>query len=251
MSFQQAVEAWTVECFGEEVANDKTERSYRFIEEAIELVQATGTTKEDVLKWVDYVYSRPVGKTEQEVGGVMITLAALCAAHDIDMKWEGWLEFRRIDTPELMEKIRAKQVTKRVITEPRTVSVEAKISREQLMEKLREARESYLDGGGSMYSLEEINLAHNNNVDPGEVRTGYMCLVDFDCELGEQGPDNGPKVYPSLETLRETRTCIPLCGWAKVAVIKLEQEAGDYAAKCLPDVNVLAVKAAQEESTSE
>ena len=93
--YQGQVVIWLKTCFGEETAKDKTERSLRFIEEALELVQATGTSKEDVLKLVDYVYSRPIGEIEQEVGGVMTTLPSLCYAWDILMGDAGLTELDR------------------------------------------------------------------------------------------------------------------------------------------------------------
>src|SRR6185312_5264384 len=53
------------------------QRSFRFLEEALELAQAVGTTREEALKLVDYVYSRPIGQVGQEIGGVMVTLAGV------------------------------------------------------------------------------------------------------------------------------------------------------------------------------
>lgn len=84
-TFQERVSAWIHHAFGPEVASDKTERSWRFLEESLELVQASGVSVEDAQKLVAYVYSRPVGELKQEVGGVMTTLATLCSAHGIDM----------------------------------------------------------------------------------------------------------------------------------------------------------------------
>lgn len=49
---------------------------------------------------------------------------------------------------------------------------------------------------------------------------GYMCLTDFEDELGcAQG---GNTVFPSERDLRETRRCIPQCGIVKVRVIGIE-----------------------------
>lgn len=62
LNFQGQVKQWLVTCFGPEVLNDKPLRSWRFIEEALELVQACGCPKDEVLKTVDYVYGRPVGE---------------------------------------------------------------------------------------------------------------------------------------------------------------------------------------------
>jgi len=58
---------------------------YRFLEEALELAQASGCSSEDAHRLIDYVFSRPIGRPELEVGSVMVTLAALCTAAGIDM----------------------------------------------------------------------------------------------------------------------------------------------------------------------
>jgi hypothetical protein len=87
--FQPRVQAWVQACFGYKQAMDKPMRNRRFLEEALELVQACGLPKEQALALVEYTYSRPIGKPYQEVGGVMTTLASLCAANDIDMAQAG------------------------------------------------------------------------------------------------------------------------------------------------------------------
>lgn len=81
--FQQDVASWMLATFGLAVQRDKTERNYRFLEEALELAQAGGCTREDTLRLVDYVYTRPPGSVRGEIGDVMVTLAALTDAHDI------------------------------------------------------------------------------------------------------------------------------------------------------------------------
>jgi hypothetical protein len=111
-SFQARVHPWVLDCFGAEVAADVPTRNYRFLEEAIELVQACGCDEDDAHKLVDYVFGRPVGEPSQEVGGVMTTLAALCLANGLDMHEAADVELARISTPELIAKIRAKQATK-------------------------------------------------------------------------------------------------------------------------------------------
>lgn len=110
MSFQQEVRKWAVECFGELIANDKSERSHRFLEESIELVQALGCSQQEAHQLVDYVYSRPSGEPLQEVGGVMTTLAALCAANMLDMEYAGDIELKRIWAN--IDRVRAKQAAK-------------------------------------------------------------------------------------------------------------------------------------------
>lgn len=85
MSYQDRVAEWIAECFPPEAGADRIERAHRLLEEAIELAQACGTSKEDAIQLVSYVFDRPIGDQEQEVGGVMVTLAALCSAINISM----------------------------------------------------------------------------------------------------------------------------------------------------------------------
>lgn len=109
-SFQQRVQPWMMECFGPEISADTVERNHRFLEESLELVQSLGCTKDEALQLVDYVYGRPAGDPPQEVGGVMVTLAALCLAQKLDMHDCGETELSRIWTK--VAQIRAKQAAK-------------------------------------------------------------------------------------------------------------------------------------------
>lgn len=111
-SHQQRVAVWMQECFGAEITADRVERADRFIEEALELAQATGWTADRGHALVDYVFSRPVGEIGQEVGGVMVTLAALCNVFEIAIDAEAKREVDRITQPEIVLKIRAKQAAK-------------------------------------------------------------------------------------------------------------------------------------------
>lgn len=108
--FQTRVHHWMIQCFGEAVSADKQERNHRFLEEALELVQACGVTESEAYQLVDYVYGRPIGEPVQEVGGVTVTLAALCSAHQMDMRQAGETELARIWTK--VGQIRAKQAAK-------------------------------------------------------------------------------------------------------------------------------------------
>lgn len=108
--FQQRVQPWMLECFGAEIAADGMERNHRFLEESLELVQACGCTRSEAHQLVDYVFSRPVGQKDQKVGGVMVTLAALCLAQSLDMHAAGDTELARVWTK--VEQIRAKQAAK-------------------------------------------------------------------------------------------------------------------------------------------
>ena len=109
-SFQSRVQPWMMACFGTEISADGAERNHRFLEESLELVQACGCTACEAHQLVDYVYGRPVGERAQEVGGVMVTLAALCLAQGLDMHAAGEMELARIWTK--VEAIRAKQAAK-------------------------------------------------------------------------------------------------------------------------------------------
>jgi hypothetical protein len=110
MSFQKDVWRWAKACFGIAIASDKVERNHRFLEEALELEQAGGCTASEAHQLVDYVFGRPVGDARQEVGGVMVTLALWCEAHDISMDAEGAIELARVWTK--IDQIRAKQAAK-------------------------------------------------------------------------------------------------------------------------------------------
>lgn len=111
-ALQSRVGTWMLECFGPVIPFDKVERNDRFIEEALELAQATGYSAARAHALVDYVFGRPVGDPHQEVGGVMITLAALCNVHGLDIMAEGVRELERIEQPQIMAKIKAKQAAK-------------------------------------------------------------------------------------------------------------------------------------------
>lgn len=110
--YQERIQQWVLEAFGQWAMEDVQQRCQRFLEESLELVQANNMPQADVISLVDYVFNRPSGDINQEVGGVMVTLAALCAAIKTDLLVEGEAEYQRISRPEVMEKIRAKQATK-------------------------------------------------------------------------------------------------------------------------------------------
>lgn len=113
MSFQPRVVRWVFECFGHTAATDKTERIHRFTEEALELAQACGASAKDCHQLVDYVYGRPIDPPEREVGGVMLTLAALCYSHGLSMDLCGEAELKRAKGN--IDKIRQKQAAKPAI----------------------------------------------------------------------------------------------------------------------------------------
>lgn len=111
-SYQRRVKNWVLACFGAKVAADRLERGDRFLEEALELLQSGGYPKDRVAALVEYVFSRPVGDPDQETGGVMVTLAAYCEAHEINLGAAAERELARVWTK--VDAIRAKQAAKPV-----------------------------------------------------------------------------------------------------------------------------------------
>lgn len=109
-SYQRQVEQWLEACFPPSVRADRSERTHRFLEEALELAQANGCSRDDAIALVNYVFGRPAGQANQEVGGVMVTLASLCSAVGITMDEAGSSELDR--NWARIGVIRAKQASK-------------------------------------------------------------------------------------------------------------------------------------------
>ena len=114
MNFQNAVGEWMHACFGAAISSDRQERAFRFGEEALELLQALDCTREEAVALVEYVWARPKGESQQEVGGVMVTLAALCNAQPTRTSMDecGVRELERCWGK--IDKIRAKHAAKPV-----------------------------------------------------------------------------------------------------------------------------------------
>lgn len=110
--FQDRLRDWVLKCFGPVVANDREIRNLRFFEEATELVQAGGMTRNEAHAMVDVIFDRPVGHLPQEIGGTMTTLMALACAYGVDVVYESETELGRINAPEVMEKIQKRQLDK-------------------------------------------------------------------------------------------------------------------------------------------
>lgn len=109
-SFQHRVMDWAIRAFGEADARNLPMRRHRFLEEALEAVQADGGTKEEALELVEYVFGRPIGMLSQEIGGIMVTLACWCEAHGIFMGGLGERELQRCH--DRIETIREKHKNK-------------------------------------------------------------------------------------------------------------------------------------------
>lgn len=111
-NYQHRVDLWMQKCFGPAVSADATERNFRFGEEALELMQSLGATEDEAIALVRYVWGRPKGEPSQEVGGVMMCLAALCNAAGLDHSICAEVELVRCW--EKIDKIRAKHAAKPV-----------------------------------------------------------------------------------------------------------------------------------------
>ncbi|ESQ89644.1 hypothetical protein ABAC460_12300 [Asticcacaulis sp. AC460] len=115
-SYQARVAEWMMTCFGPDITNCLSERCFRFFEEAGELCQALGMTEDQARDLVAYTWSRDKGEPSQEVGGAVVTLAALCHAAGLDMAADGEAELARIDTPQTIYNIRRKHHAKTLRT---------------------------------------------------------------------------------------------------------------------------------------
>ena len=71
---------WGARCFGREHMVDRPTRALRCLEEAIELAQSLGVSKEYADLLVASVYDRPPGDPIQEAGGTLLTCSVLCHA---------------------------------------------------------------------------------------------------------------------------------------------------------------------------
>jgi hypothetical protein len=112
-SFQERENQWLLACFGadyNERADSVRERNHRFLEEALELVQACGCGASEAHQLVDYVFNRPSGEVVQEIGGTMTTLAALCNIQGVDMWDAGNTELE--SNWSKIDRIREKQAAK-------------------------------------------------------------------------------------------------------------------------------------------
>ncbi|WP_055049019.1 hypothetical protein [Devosia sp. A16] len=110
MDFQRRVKKWMAACFPPGAADNANERTHRFLEEALELAQANGCSRDDALALVNYVFARPTGNAALEAGGVLVTLAGLCSATDIDLEAAGEAELAR--NWDRIDAIRAKRAAR-------------------------------------------------------------------------------------------------------------------------------------------
>lgn len=94
---QQRISDWVQRIIAEPAeATSIPQRALRLLEEAIELAQASGLDKEYVKLLCNNIYSRPIGNIVQELGGVSVTLLAMCSAIGYDADAVEALEVQRV-----------------------------------------------------------------------------------------------------------------------------------------------------------
>jgi hypothetical protein len=81
---QEEAADWLMIAFPEDPVVRPKVRASRFLEEALELVQTQGITREKAHELVDFVFDRPVGDPDQELGGTMFCLMAVANALGMD-----------------------------------------------------------------------------------------------------------------------------------------------------------------------
>lgn len=98
---QKTVSEWCARAFGRDHASSVPQRGIRLLEEAIEAYQACGCDPAMAHKLVDFVFSRPPGALNQELGGIGITLLALATAAGLSADTEEAREWRRVRSKSL------------------------------------------------------------------------------------------------------------------------------------------------------
>ena len=95
---QIVVEAWIRRTFGDKVMDNPKERALRLAEESLEVLQTSEAGCEEAHALVDMVYDKEPGVLLQEVGGVTVTLLALCAHHGLRLDDVAGTEIARMQS---------------------------------------------------------------------------------------------------------------------------------------------------------
>lgn len=98
---QHEVAAWCVAAFGADQSASVPQRALRLLEEAVEAYQAACDFQDFDAKaiahaLIDYVFSRPAGTLDQELGGIGVTVLALAEAANLDADVCEVNEIRRV-----------------------------------------------------------------------------------------------------------------------------------------------------------
>jgi NTP pyrophosphatase (non-canonical NTP hydrolase) len=187
-AFQAGVDKWMDACFGDEIKADVQERCDRFIEEALEFVQAAGYSADRAQALVEYTFGRPQGEINQEVGGVMVTLAAMCNTLGVDIGTAAEAELARVWTK--IDKIRAKQQAKPTGS-ALPIAARSDPDTRQLVEQRDALREALRDARSAIASLDIDDLgwsAARNEFDGWPIRDELLAKIDAALAKLEQKP---------------------------------------------------------------
>jgi NTP pyrophosphatase (non-canonical NTP hydrolase) len=94
---QYRVAGWVRRTFGMSTLQNRKERALRLVEEAVEFAQAVGVEFALIDKIVPYVYGRPAGEVEQELGGVATTLFAAAESCGVQLSAVAEREVYRVE----------------------------------------------------------------------------------------------------------------------------------------------------------
>jgi hypothetical protein len=108
LSFQERAARYMVQACGDDPTSLE-ERRDRFGEEAIEVLQALGQSREQGHALVDYVHDRPVGEARAEIRAAQFTLALVGAWAGIDVAAAAEEELARFSSPEAVARLRRKR----------------------------------------------------------------------------------------------------------------------------------------------
>jgi hypothetical protein len=102
VTLESRVAEWIKTRIGEENAH-RRERAMRLLEEAVELAQSEGITREQINRQTAHVFARPIGDPRQEAAGVAVCLLGWCAATGNTLIDLATAEIERIEAKPLSE----------------------------------------------------------------------------------------------------------------------------------------------------
>lgn len=100
---QEEVARWAASAFGQAATTSLSQRGERLLEEAVETFQACGGDEALAHDLVAFVFARPPGMINQELGGVAVTVLLLAAAAGVSADEEECREIRRVLSKPLEE----------------------------------------------------------------------------------------------------------------------------------------------------
>ncbi len=183
---------------------------------------------------MDYVFDRPIGEPEQELGGALVTLTALANCHDMHLMQAGENELARVWTK--IDKIRAKQAAKpkhsplpeHVVTPAQAVGTEVRPS--DLMQAIDDAANLFEEDVDAIASalFQKFDI-RCRAAPPQPVR----CNVPFE-RLPQHADDPGSGPVPNdnstlMETVNGLRTITAAGG---VLNHQVEHELSPVFAEC-------------------